>query len=295
MIGSNYKYRNFDLPSQGQLSRQKNWIISFDIDPPLTSTQQISKIDIHGVYTTRTLQQGRIIGVAGSIFHSNKIQRGLARNEIMKIFRLPTFPNRENEFHKLEFQDDDGEEWFIVAKVYTLPDFIHRFETEGEVGKPIIDFVFTLFSEDGFVYSKEEFVETGIYGLFGGLPFRAEFPAPFDDGINKIEVEYGGIQESPIRAMITGKIKNPIIYHYGTGKYFGFIDLEVLENDILVIDFENNSATLNGVNVLTKRRDGSASIYLEQGLNYLGLLGDDFDWNNQDKAQIEIKYRKIKM
>jgi len=89
-------------------------------------------------------------------------------------------------------------------------------------------------------------------------------------------------------------IVNPKVYNLTTGKFFG-ITTTVRPGETLEIDADAVTAELDGVNVLASRISGSNWIFLSPGNNAILLTGDNFDWSNQDKAQLEVEYYHTRM
>ena len=87
---------------------------------------------------------------------------------------------------------------------------------------------------------------------------------------------------------------NPKVYNLTTGKFFG-ITTTVRPGETLEIDADAVTAELDGVNVLASRISGSNWIFLSPGNNAILLTGDNFDWSNQDKAQLEVEYYHTRM
>jgi len=63
----------------------------------------------------------------------------------------------------------------------------------------------------------------------------------------------------------------------------------------LEIDTEEITAQLEGVNVLANRISGSNWIFLSPGDNAMLLIGENFDFAHQDKAQLEVQYYNTRM
>jgi len=89
-------------------------------------------------------------------------------------------------------------------------------------------------------------------------------------------------------------IINPKVYNLTTGKFFG-ITATVRPGETLEIDTDAVTAELDGVNVLASRTSGSNWIFLSPGNNAILLTGENFDWSNQTKAELEVQYYHTRM
>lgn len=70
-------------------------------------------------------------------------------------------------------------------------------------------------------------------------------------------------------------VKNPIIYN-SDGQYFG-VDITLQSGDEIIITTEkgNKTLTLNGANIISKRREGSTWLQLELGENEFTIDSED--------------------
>jgi hypothetical protein len=232
--------------------------------------------------------EGRLIPITGEIFDVSKTQRGTIRNTIDDLFKVENFPGIDEEFKVLQFTDDDGTDWFINAKVQTMPDYTN------ERGDPIITFFLQLFAEDPLIRSVALQSQNGIYGLFGGITLPTVLPIALDGSLNSITCTNSGNFAATSVVTIEGDILNPRVTNLTTGRSFE-ITTDMQVGDILVIDAEARTVELNGVNVLADRAEGSNWIFINPGANTLLLTGGDFDVNDQSKATIDVEWYNTKI
>lgn len=197
MIGKNFTFNGEAIPYTQAEGRAAGWLLDFDWTSVVVRNNLIPRQDFHGVISHPTLAEGRLIQCKGEIFHVSKTERGTIRKEIQDIFKLQDFPSDDNEVKVLSFEDDDGTDWFIRAKVYTLPEFTHQ------RGEPIIGVFFQLLAEDPLIRSAVLQSETGDYGLLGGLALPAALPAALDGALNSFVAENEGNFSSPAKLLIT--------------------------------------------------------------------------------------------
>ena len=288
MIGKNFSFNGVRIPWSTTEGMSAGWYADVNWDNVATRNYVTSRQDWHGTIAKPTYADGRIIDVRGEIFHTSKHQRGIIRDVIADLFKIQDFPSEDNEFKKLEFTDDDDTDWFMWAKVYTMPEYQH------ERGEPIIGFSTQLYASDPLIYSKNPVVVSGIYGLFGGITLPVELPTDLDGGLNVITCTNNGNFSAKAKITITGQIQKPKIYNLLTGRFFK-LNIDVNQGDTLIIDTNNSSVTLNGNSVLANRTAGSNWLFVNSGTNYFLLMGDDFDFDNQSKAQIQIEFYHTKL
>lgn len=198
MIGKNFIFNGNAIPYTKAEGLAAHWYADVDINAVSTRTNITPRQDYHGVRANPTFGEGRLVRVSGEIFSATKSVRGSARQEIESFFPLQTFPSIDEELKVLQFKDDDGSDWFLNCKVYTLPAYNHL-----ERGGPIIDFDFNLYAPDPIIRSLTQESETGNYGLSGGISLPAELPAALSSVVNEFLCTNNGNIGSPATITIT--------------------------------------------------------------------------------------------
>lgn len=198
MIGQNYTYDGNSIPYTKAEGLAANWYADVDVNPAATRTNITPRQDWHGVKANPTYAEGRLITISGQIFSATKSTRGDARQTIEDYFPLLSFPSVEEELKTLQWEDDNGDTWFINAKVYNLPDFNHL-----ERGGPIIDFSLNLYAPDPIIRSTTQQSQSGDYGRLGGISLPAELPAALSSVINEFTCTNNGNIASPATVTIT--------------------------------------------------------------------------------------------
>ena len=235
--------------------------------------------------------------------------KGTIRNAIEAIFLLESFPGGTTDFKILSFTDDDGIVKFINAKVFSLADF----DQTGRAAA-VIPFTIELFAEDPFIRSPLTANSVTMnYGLYGGftLPFNAPFdlnkfigaqsavfggmevpftaPVALDETIPADIINNTGTMSAGLTLTVTGEITNPKILNLTTGKFWKQ-NITMTASDVLIIDTDATTAELNGVNDLANRATGSDWLFIDPGVNDIVLVGDDFDWDDQEKATLKVEW-----
>jgi hypothetical protein len=288
MIGKNFKFNGVSIPYTTAQGRLAGWYAEFKWTGMQTRNFTSSRQDFHGTISKPTYADGKLIEVKGEIFSANKMTRGTVKNIVANLFKIEDFPADGTELKKLEFTDDDGTDWFIWCKVYTMPDY------ENDRADPVIVFNVQLYAPDPLVLSAILQSANGIYGLLGGVTLPVELPTALFGTLNPVTCVNNGNFAGRAKITITGQINNPKIYNLTTGRYFK-LNLNMVAGDVLVLDTETAAADLNGVNVLSARADGSNWLFVNSGTNFFLLTGDDFDFDHQNKATIKIEWYHTKL
>lgn len=292
MIGKNYNFDGNTIPYTGAAAKTAKWLADFKIHTVATETPELPRQDWHGAITSPTYARGRLIPVNGEFFAADKTQRTTPRQEIEDIFKLPGFPDKTNEIKRLDFEDDDGTEWFIRCKVYQLPQFEH------ERGSPVGTFFLQLYAEDPFIRSKNPKTGTENYSLFGGVRLPEELPFAMNQYSNVLTVNNAGNYPSATKITITGDILNPKVLNLTTGRYFA-LNTDITAGETLIIDSGQINtdpfATINGVNALADRVSGSQWLFVNPGENKFVLLGDDYELGNDQKAEMTVEFYDVRL
>ena len=288
MIGSLFIFDGVSIPYTAAQGRAAGWYADVIWTSPATRNFTRPRQDFHGTISKPTFAEGRLIEVRGEIFSTTKLTRGTVKNTVANLFLIESFPAEGTEFKRLEFTDDDGTAWFIMAKVYTMPTYEH------ERGEPVIRFMCQLYAQDPLVKSSVLQTASGNYGLWGGGTLPITLPDDLVGAINSISCANNGNFAAPAKLTITGEITNPKIYNLTTGRYFK-INTTMNAGDVLIIDTDEATAELNGVNALGDRAAGSNWLYVNSGTNYFLLTGDNFDFDDQSKATLQVDWYHTKL
>ncbi|MGB0707303.1 MAG: hypothetical protein ACPGTI_08860 [bacterium] len=295
MIGKDFIYNSNTIPYTTAQGVAAGWLAFFDWATPEARNSQIPRQDFHGVISSPTFMEGRLIGIDGQIFNTSKTSRGTIRKTIQDIFKFESFPDEDNEFKRLEFTDDDGADWFILCKLRSALEFSH------EPGESIISFSGELFAEDPLIRSSALQSVNGNYGRLGGVNLEVNLPLSMNQVINGFTASNDGNIAAPTKVTITAvtdTIVNPKIMNYTTGKFYK-VETTLAVGEQLVIDSgllgEKPSVTKidafgTSTAIGASRAAGSNLIYVIPGSNTFVLLGDNFDIDAQTKATAKIEY-----
>lgn len=286
MFGKNYIFNGTPIFNDKTNSNTNKWVADVNPANVNTSTSETNRQDYHGIIAYPTFARGRVISISGEFF-GTKEQRGVARDSISRLFILENIPDKVSQFKKLEFTDDDGTEWYCMAKVMTLPQYTHN------RGDFIATFSLGLLAENPLLFSKILKEVNGFYGLLGGVQLPVQLPAQLQGGVNIIELENKGNFATPLLITITGNIVNPSIIHLNTGRVWALN--YTLNNQVWIINTETTKSEIDGVNAMQYRKAGSELLYANAGINYFLLIGDDFNYDEQEKAKIKINFRDAKL
>lgn len=290
MIGQNFTYDGVAIPYSKAQGIAAGWIADVEWTKPDVRNSVQDRQDYHGTITLPTLLGGRLITVSGEFFDVSKADRGTIRKSIQDIFTIPSIPTSDNEYKQLAFEDDDATEWFINAKVYDVPSFEH------ERAAPVGTFTARLYAEDPRIYSQALQTATGDYGLYGGVALPVSLEEALSSSLNSFSTTNNGNFDAPSTITVTGEITNPKIMNLTTGRFFK-LNITMVAGDELVIDSTTRIPTilLNGDSVSEFRESGSETLFVQAGLNYFLLTGDNFDYDAQDKAQITVEHYHVRI
>ncbi|MES2395073.1 MAG: hypothetical protein V4549_03680 [Bacteroidota bacterium] len=288
MIGKDFVFDGVSIPYTTAEGKAAGWYADVKWTGVATRNFTTSRQDFHGTIAKPTFADGKVIDISGEIFSTAKTSRGAAKNIIADLFKVLDFPSEDNELKHLEFTDDDGTDWYIVCKVYTMPQYDHQ------RGEPVITFSTQLYAPDPLILSAQLQTSNGIYGLWGGIHLPVELPIDLSGAINSLECVNSGNFAAKAKITIVGDILNPKIYNLTSGRFFQ-LNISMVAGDILIIDTESVTAELNGVSVLGDRADGSNWLFVNSGTNHFLLGGGDFDYNAQNKATILIEWHDTKI
>ncbi len=288
MLGKDFTFDGLAIPWSQAAGIAAGWYGDVKWKAVSVRNFQTPKQDFHGSVSAPTFMEGRLITVSGEIFSPSKTTRGTIRNTLDAIFQVPSFPGVDDDFKVLSFTDDDGTDWFINAKVYTMPEY------SNERGDPVITFFIQLFAQDPLVRGVIMESESEDYGLYGGAVLPAVLPGALSGAVNSLLCTNTGSFATATEITVEGEIVNPRILNITNGTYFG-LEISMSIGDVLVIDAEASTAKLNGVSVLFNRTPGSSFIFLDSGANTMLLTGDDFDLDDQSKATIKVDWYNTKV
>lgn len=293
MLGYDFTYRGVSLSdSLFDASNGKGIILQkVDWSDVVTDDDQNPRQGDHGVEASPTLYRGRLIDIEGVICANTRSERQTYRTTLENMFKLEYVPAPDNKgFYDFTFNDDDGTRKLISAKILNTPAFEQL--TLGEV--EFTSFKVQLFAEDPAIKANTPSSGTSVEGFYGGVSFPVAFDTAFDDYGYVASLLNSGTWRAPLKVTITATGTtgtNMRVINTATGEYFG-IASAMVSGDVLVIDTENATITLNGVNVSGDRIAGSIWPFLEPSYNTYTVMDDmtrlgdglyatvNFQWSN---------------
>lgn len=288
MIGQFFTYNEKSLPYTREEGREEGWYPSVQVMNIATDYDTDPRQGMHGVYCSPVFARERVIEVRGKIWGKTKEERGIRRKKLEEIFTLPSLPTRSNGYYPLAFTDDDGTQWEIQAKVITLPSYDH------DLSAFVIDFSLELLAQNPVMYSKEEYSFSGNYGRMAGSPLNFTLPQSLSEYSGKVEAINEGSFSSPCRIEISGSITNPKILNITTGQSWK-INRQITPDDHVVIDGFSQTLTINEIDSISLRAEGSKWVQMTPGVNYFVLTGDDYDADDTQKASFTVFYKYARL
>ncbi len=286
MIYKNFKFGGQAIPYTALEGQTSRWYadISFKINSS-TSTQDSNSW--HGVNISPTYARERLIFIKWEVFAVDRAVRKTAINTITDTFKVSDYPSYENEYKKLEFEDDLWNEFFIYAKVEKMPEYDH------ERGSIIVNWNCGLIAKDIYIRSKES--NTVIWHLWqlGGLVLDTELPTAMNYALWKITCN--NLWNFPSLAIISitaidDEIVNPKILNITTGKFYK-LNYTIPQWDTVIFDSENLTVKNGDVSLARYREPWSSWILLSSGVNEIVGTYDNFDYDTYETGnEVKIEF-----
>lgn len=293
MLGYNFSYRSqsfsdtdFDVANgKGIILQRVKWA------EVVTDDDQVPIQGYHGLDVSPTLYRGRLIEIRGIISANTRSERQTYRDIIDDTFRLEYQPSPTNRgFYPFQFTDDDGTVKVISAKVLNTPSY-----DQPELGEPgYTTFRVQLIAEEPNITSLTANTQNAVEGFYGGVTLDTELEVALDDFGYSTSLSNSGNWQAGLKTTITAvgtTGANMRIVNTQTGEYIG-IATPLSDGDVLIIDTENATITLNGVDYSADRIAGSNFLYVDPAgsqftvMDDLSRLGDGleatvaFEWFN---------------
>lgn len=271
MIASHFKVKNLWNGAEVVLNdTQTDPDNYFAIDTSPTSaldirTSERNLAGRHGQKSYFSFYGGRALSFQGKIVAQSNREMDRMEQLLKKVFSLPSFPDPVNDgFVLIQWEDQAQDGWQLKAKV-TADIAMREYLSLGRVR----DFLIQLRAENPLIYSQNIITDdVQRYYQRGGFILPTILPAILDiEEVNKEVQIIGGNYDTPPIFTIHGPALNPRILHQEKDK---FIKVNILlhANDVLVIDTEKGSVTLNGTVDASQYLDlESEWFYLSPGNN----------------------------
>ena len=289
MIGKAWKYKGLDFTDAIQIASQMSNNYSYilqdiNMNVPLR-TNTYDRENYHWWFSSNTLAGSRLFTFKWLIIWVKKSDRDKARQLLMSQLQPEGNPNIQNRwFYDLSWQTD----WWALrtckAKVFSMP------QATNDLGSPIINFTFELYTETEKIYSPTTQVITWWLGYHWGISIPLPLPTYLSWYAWYVNIMNNWDWTAPCRIEVNGICTNPqIINLTNNNKY----RIAWNTND-LVLDNRNMNnnpleiflVTDNWLNIKDKRSSG-ADIFLDPWLNHIVVLTD----NPSETATVSITFR----
>lgn len=229
----------------------------------LNFSEEIENIEsYHGVNASPTYARSRVIGLSGYIISETKAGFGAAMTYLDSLFRLQ--PNTAVIQTKVfAFTDDEGTAWNIDAKI-KIP---LKYELEEYDGLHFIrKWTVVLLAPNPKFLSPTEWSQTGEEWFVGGVALTNEGIAITESGIalNESSGQFlitppAGNQPLEPRFEITvlKDVDDYLRLHNKTDWNYIQFNIEAVPGQVFIIDTENETATLDGVNIMATKTGGN--------------------------------------
>lgn len=277
MLWKAYRYKWLDFTDLFQHNLYQidgySYLLQDVIKDTTTRTEVTNKANFHGWFSSETLVNPRLLTFTWKVVWLTKEKRHLWFNALVSAIKPEWNPNIQNRgFYELQFQDDNGTEKVLYAKVFTPP------TATNWLSDPVIEYSFELLCESEKVYGATIKTETGWQSYFGGMTLPTTLPTTFWWFVWSLEVENEWNWIAPCKIQVVGTATNPKVYNLTNWqKYRLWMVTEnlVLDNrNINNNPTENFIVTNNWFNVKSWRLSWS-DIFLQPWVNNIAVISDD--------------------
>lgn len=277
MLWQAYKYKWLDFTDLFQHNLYQSdgysYLLQDVIKDTTARTDLTNKANFHWWFSSETLANPRLITFTWKVIGMTKEKRHLWFNALVSAIQPEWNPNLQNRwFYDLQFQDDNGTDKILYAKVYTPP------TATNWLSDPVIEYSFELLCESEKVYGSTNKIIYGNRSYFWWLTLPTTLPTAIWWFVGSTEVNNEWNWIAPCKIQIVWTATNPKIYNLTNWqKYRLGITTEnlVLDNrNINNNPTESFVVTNNGFNVKSQRLSW-ADIFLQPWLNNIAVISDD--------------------
>lgn len=231
----------------------------------------------NGGFSTSTTMGVRVFTFSGK-FYGTYEEKNLAFAKLKEIIKTEDFPSIVNRgFYPLKWTDERGIDVETIAKVYK--------PLEVERDGNLINFTFTLVSEDPIYYAQATKTVTGGIGVLGGNVLTHVLPNTLLSGTNKITVNNEGDRKTGFYIEVVGNLDNPRITNITTGQSLK------IEKSTTALKVDNRTVpfTITDAGANAKQFKNGAFVYIVPGINELLVSCENYQ--SEDQADVTIVYR----
>lgn len=280
MIYKHIKYKGVWLSEHVALTN-RIVVQKFDHYLPLR-TDFRDRENFHGTYSSFTLGGGRRFDISGQIFADSDIERYTGKAILDWIIRPENNPHIATDesrwFHELQWTDEGNNIYKTKAKVIDSTTKYYK-----DLGKTIIDFAFTLYSEDSFY----DMIPLGSTGEC--VPWEIPWIINWDDGDICISGQVGYLDHNLSFSLprLTAYTNTQIINNPGSASAQMKFTITGLMQDMTIMNLTNgwvfsisgstSSIVVNGYDATTKESGVSIINRIVTGSSYITLS----PWDNE--------------
>jgi len=288
MICKNFVYDGYAIPYSPEEARTAGWYGSVQWTNVSTRNKGTAKMDFHGKFYEPTYADERLITITGEIFEQDLCNRDKLVFELNEKFGLVSFPAVQDEWKRLEFEDNCGNGFFFTCKVYKTMQIASNATSCGKISK----FTIVLVAKDPF-YRYSNYTTTMVnYALYGGIHLdnsshsgtNSVLPDAMRHLAPETMIENTGTFGAPTVFVLQGAVNKPVFINYTNQMFYG-LDLNLSATDTLIIDSEQGTVEVNGGDVSSFRTPGSNLVFLDAGENYVGWTNDIYNYDTASSMQ----------
>ena len=224
MIARNFVYNGFAIPYTPEESRIAGWYASVEWTNVTTRNKFTPCNDFHGGFYDPTYADQRMININGKIFAPDGCTRDTILFKLQKEFALETFPATDNEWKRLEFEDNCGVAYFMMCKVYTT---VQLHKNEGSCDS-VMNFNLTLVAKDPFIRQAVTQSTLINYSRYGGLHLGdntahvlSELPTELNHLAPETMIDNIGSYSAPTVFTLQGEVINPVFINHTNNLWYG--------------------------------------------------------------------------
>lgn len=239
--------------------------INAGVDGLALSPVRLSTVDRggeDGAYIGNHLYGGRLISIEGGIYAEETADFYAARRYLQNALSIERNVLGIPIAKTLKFTTRENVSYQVEVFVRSMNMLTRRFD--------FVPFKIDLYAPFPFLQSQEQKTLSLNATTNGGVLYPYVYPVVYGSNTSMGNaVNAGNARVFPV-ITLTGPLNDPVVINATTGAYMS-IDHTFTASDVMVIDMQNKTITLNGTPAISKRSFASDWWYLQPGTNAIQI------------------------